>query len=83
MRDFLSFRRMLTPLLIQGIFWLSLVLLLVVGVVDLVKGEIISGLEVIFIGPILSRIICEMLVLFFRMNESLTDIQNKLPKAES
>ncbi len=78
MRDFLTFRRMLTPMLIQVIFWVGLVVCVLSGIVYMASGHgLLKGLQTIILGPILIRIICELVILFFRMNETLTDISNK------
>ncbi|MGB6977454.1 MAG: DUF4282 domain-containing protein [Gammaproteobacteria bacterium] len=80
MKNFLMFRRMLTPILIQVIFWLITIGCIISGIVDIVNHVWINGLVWIFIVPILARIGCELLILFFRMNETLTDIENLLKK---
>jgi hypothetical protein len=80
MKDFLVFRRMLAPVLIHVIFWLIAIGCIVSGILDIVNNIWINGLVWIFIGPILTRVGCELLILFFRMNETLTDIENLLKK---
>lgn len=76
MIDFLLFRRMLTPYLIQLLFWIGVFLCIVTGIVDIYHHAIAYGLEILLIGPILVRIFCELLILFFRINETLTDLKN-------
>lgn len=83
MRDFLLFRRMLTPILLQIIFWLGVIACIVSGIAGLFRREWINGLEIILLGPIMVRIFCELLILFFRMNETLTEIKNGLNKKTS
>jgi hypothetical protein len=42
-------------------------------------GKVIGalmGLGTMVLGPVIVRIYCEVLILFFRMNETLTDIRN-------
>ncbi len=78
MKDFLTFRHMLMPLLIQILFWVGLVLAIVTGVIDLFRGQIAHGLSLIFLGPIMVRLACELAILFFRINGTLTDIKNIL-----
>ena len=81
MRNFLAFRTMLTPLLIQTAFWAGLVICLAAGIYTLVQQHnIVRGLEVLIIGPVMVRILCESFILFFRMHETLVDINNKLVK---
>ncbi len=75
--DFLVFRRMIVPLIIQVIFWLGIGACLVIGIVGLAQGAI-EALLVLVLGPLVVRIYCELLIIFFRMNETLTDIKNEL-----
>ncbi len=76
MADFLLFRKMLTPILVQFLYWLSVVLLVIAGLVNIYHHAIIHGLQIIILGPILLRIFCEFLIIFFKMNENLVAIKN-------
>lgn len=83
MRDFLAFRTMLTPIIIQIIFWIGVVVCVMVGFVFIfgqLGGEFstIKGFLIILLGPIGVRIYCELLIIFFRMNETLTEIKHVL-----
>lgn len=89
MRDFLSFRRMITPIIIQIVFWLGVGLCLLAGLIMIVQGatsnfgggaQVLSGLLLFFFGPIAVRIYCELLIIFFRMNETLTEIKHLLER---
>ncbi|MGZ4392455.1 MAG: DUF4282 domain-containing protein [Gaiellaceae bacterium] len=74
---------------IHLLFWLGVVASVVVGITLIIHAfglttrrdrqiEAIYGLLVIFIGPLVVRIYCEILILFFRMNDSVSDIRNHL-----
>jgi hypothetical protein len=76
MTDFLLFRRMLTPVLVQLIFWLGVIACIFTGIVDIARNQILAGLQILILGPILVRVFCEVLILFFRINETLTEIKN-------
>lgn len=86
--DFLSFRKMITPIIIQIIFWIGVAICVIAGFGTIIAGigdyggglAVLGGLATIIFGPIVVRIYCELLILFFRMNETLTDISNKLDK---
>ncbi|MAZ39035.1 MAG: hypothetical protein CMF49_02865 [Legionellales bacterium] len=68
---------MLTPVLIQIIFWFVVAYCLFVGIYDLARHmNIMLALEILILGPIAARIISEFLILFFTMNETLTDIRD-------
>ena len=95
MNDFWSFRRMITPAIIQALFWVGSILSIIAGIVLIVAGSsihgygntgtgsVLLGLAYIFLGPFLVRIWCEVVILFFRMNETLTDISTKLGQKSS
>ena len=84
MGDFLKFETMITPFVIQVIFWLAVVVLIIAGVVQIVASEggggIITGLATIILGPILARIYCEIIIVFFRINDHLRAIQHNTQK---
>ncbi len=79
MKDFILFRRMISTIIIQIIFWLMVIGCIVACFILLSKKEEnfnYIGILILFLGPILSRIICEFLIIPFRYNETLTDIKN-------
>lgn len=80
MGDFLSFRKMITPVIIQSIFWIGVAVAIIGGIVVLVAadeaGTRVLGLLYMILGPLYWRVFCEMVILFFRMNETLIDIKN-------
>jgi multisubunit Na+/H+ antiporter MnhG subunit len=80
MGDFLAFRRMITPVLIQVVYWILTVVAVVVGFVLLLAGDGVAkrflGLLILVIGPLVVRIYAEASILFFRMNQTLTEIKN-------
>jgi hypothetical protein len=78
-RDFLCFRRMLLPWLIQICFWVGIILCILAGINTLYhEHAVLKALKSLIFGPIALRVICEFLILFFRMNETLTDINQKI-----
>lgn len=76
MRDFLAFRKMLTPIFIQAFFWASVILFVVAAINNFIHSSAVHGLQVLILGPILSRVLCEFLLIFFRINETLTELKN-------
>ncbi len=82
MRDFLSFRRMITPVLVQVLFWIAILLFIFIAIIDIihhVNWRVI--LEIIILGPLATRIICELLILAFRINDNLAAIRTHLVKS--
>lgn len=94
MSDFLSFRKMITPVIIVALFWAGSLFCVVGGLIGMASGmassygasqQVLGSFLLVVLGPIAVRIWCELLILFFRMNETLTDIRNSLaaPKGPS
>ena len=79
MNDFLRFEAMITPVLIQVLFWLAVVACLVIGGLALAYGDerdLGLGLGLIILGPILARIYAEILIVIFRINDHLRQIRD-------
>jgi len=85
MGDFLAFRKMITPAVIQIFFWLGVIVCVVAGLGILSSGEAVAAASpvpptltavlVLVIGPLLVRIYCELLMVLFRIYESLRAIE--------
>ncbi|MCH8309554.1 MAG: DUF4282 domain-containing protein [Chloroflexi bacterium] len=85
MEDFLTFRRMITPTLIQIAFWLAIVATVIFGLAGLAFGDglgKLGGLAILIFGPLYARVIAELFILVFRMNETLTDIKNNTDRRD-
>ena len=84
--DYLTFRAMITPIFIQVIFWLGVAAIVVMALIAMIAGisngeagiAILYGLLTIVVGPVVWRIYCELLIVFFRMLDMLREINNKM-----
>jgi hypothetical protein len=86
MSDFWSFRTMITPVIIEIIFWIGVIVCLIGGGIMIFSGfsgyhtgqaqTLWTGLGVFFLGPLVVRVYCEILIVFFRINETLTEIKH-------
>lgn len=90
MNEFLSFRKMITPLIIQVIFWVGVVAHAIWGLVILImltaqKGVLgfilglIAGFVVFVVGVLLVRIWCELIILLFKIYDELKAIRTGQP----
>ncbi len=94
-RDFLSFKRMITPVIIKFFFAIGIGISVLVGIgvffggviggisegsFGAVLGGFIMGPLVIVLGVLSVRIYAELLILAFQINETLTDIRNLLER---
>jgi hypothetical protein len=78
---FWSFRRMVTPFVVEIVSMLALVAVAVAGVVVIVlgarrgdAGEVGEGVALLLLGPIAARIYFEALIVIFRINDTLGEI---------
>ena len=82
MSDFMTFRWMLTPVLIQIMFVLGSLATIAAGLVAIGhgaahhhSGQVGAGIALVLLGPIVIRLYAELLIVVFRINDSLTDIR--------
>jgi hypothetical protein len=94
MMEFITFKRMITPILIQIVFWLAVVAIVIGGAITAVVGltqiggrtpaagitGVVGGIAIILFGPLVARIYAEILIVIFRINETLTDLGETLAK---
>ena len=92
LKDFLAFRRMIVPVLIQVIYWVLTAFAVMAGIVSILGGIVSLGVDrnweslvvigggciALVVGPIVLRIIAEFVLVIFRISETLTDIRATL-----
>ncbi len=85
MGDFLAFRKMVTPVIIEILFWMGVIVCIIAGLVMIVMGikglgdqMVLKGVLLAILGPLGVRVYCEILIVFFRINETLTEIKHVL-----
>lgn len=86
-KKFLNFDQMITPTIIKIVFWIGAALSVLSGIVIIISGitsyiggagEVFMGLLTMILGPFVVRIYCELLIIFFKMNETMTEIKEQL-----
>ncbi|MBN1284155.1 MAG: hypothetical protein JXB47_02025 [Anaerolineae bacterium] len=81
MRDYLTYRRMIVPILIQGVFWIGAVGSIVVGAwLAIQDGRPLLGILIMILGPLGVRVGTEVLMVVFRISLTLTEIKEILAK---
>ena len=69
---------MITPVLIQILFWVGVVACFILGITDIAKhNDILHGIQIIILGPLLLRIVAEVTIIVFKINDHLRTISNK------
>ncbi|MBU1045272.1 MAG: DUF4282 domain-containing protein [Candidatus Omnitrophica bacterium] len=82
MRDFLFFRKLVTPVIVQILFWMgiSVWLFKMFGLVNelrLGQSNIMAALTLIVVWPLTLRLYCEIIMLIFKINENLLKLNQK------
>lgn len=75
-RDFVTFNRFITPVVMPVVFWVAVGITVIMGIVTIVDGArlglagtVISGIITLFFGPVFVRILCELVLTFFRRGD--------------
>jgi hypothetical protein len=81
--EYLKFRKMITPVVIQVLFWIGLVACVISALVYFGKGtgeSVLAGIVTLLLGPLVVRIYCELLIVLFRMRDLLESIRDNTRK---
>lgn len=79
--DFIKFKKMVTPVIIQILFWIGVAISVIGGLISIIGGAtsdygggamVFTGLLWILLGPLVVRIYCELLIVVFSINDTLT-----------
>jgi len=83
--DFIYLKKMVTPIFMQYIYWIGLAACVIIGFVRIIQGAgvpygggtlVFSGILTLFLGPIVVRIACELIVVLFQISDTLKDIRD-------
>jgi hypothetical protein len=69
--DYLSFKALITPVLIQVIFWIGILAIVISGLLAMIGGQFLGGLLMILLGPLLWRFYCELIIIGFKINDGV------------
>jgi Domain of unknown function (DUF4282)/Protein of unknown function (DUF2510) len=75
MRDFFAFRTMISATVIQVVFVLGLIGIVVAAIGAIASDQATFGILLLIFGGLYWRIICEFIIVVFRMNSSLNAIR--------
>lgn len=88
MSDFLKFKKMITPIIIQILFWIGAAVCVIGGITEIVGGMntpygggggiVFMGIILLLLGPILVRVVCELIIVLFNIHDMLATIKRKV-----
>jgi hypothetical protein len=73
---------MITPVIIQVVFWILVAIVVISGLFSL-GDNFLYGLLMIILGPIVVRIYAEILIVLFKMNDWLAEINQTLTEIKN
>ncbi len=85
MWDLLYLKKMVTPIFMQYIYWIGLAACVIIGLARIFQGAgtsygggalVFSGILTLLLGPIVIRIVCELIVVLFQISDTLKDIRD-------
>jgi hypothetical protein len=75
MADFFAFRTMIAATFIQVIFVIGLAGIALFALGAIANDQALAGLLLLAFGALYWRVVCEVFIVFFRMNETLAAIK--------
>jgi len=86
--DFLKFKKMMTPIIIQILFWIGVAVCVIAGIIEIASGinipyggggsVVFMGILLLLLGPILVRVWCELMLVLFSIHDMLAIIVHKV-----
>ena len=74
---------MVTPKLLTIFYWILLFAFITKGIGDIFEGDFFRGLVWVVGGSLASRVACELVVVLFRIHETLHEINDKTKDIDS
>jgi len=79
MWNYLRFKKMITPFIFQLTCWVGIFICIASGIyVIAVRHNLPKGLAIALAGPIIVRVMCEIVIVFFRIYEALLVIKEDI-----
>lgn len=78
-KEFSTFRFFITPVFMQIIFWIGVGVIAVFSIRMMTFGGsfVLMGFIYLIVGPIFWRVLCESLIILFRIHNNLEEINRK------
>lgn len=82
--NFTSFDKMITPTIIKILFYIGVAASIIFALGIMFKGgfAVLLGLIWLVLGPVMVRVYCELLIVMFKVHESLIAIRRNTSNAE-
>lgn len=75
MNDYLTFKKMITPIVLQILFWLAVLGIVIYALSTMFGSSFWMGLLTLILGPIVVRIYFELMIILFKIHDQLNVIR--------
>ena len=76
MKEFLSYKTMITPGIVKVLSYIGMVIALVMGLIG-IAVEPLTGIGTAILGPVAVRIYAELMLVIFEINDNLKKLNDK------
>jgi len=76
-KDLLTLNQFITPAIMTVVYWILMVIAIVVSLVVLFSGSVLQGLFALVLAPLYVRVLCEVMVLLFKIHGVLCEIRDQ------
>jgi len=76
-KDLLTLNKFITPMIMTVVYWILMVVAIVVSLGLLFSGGVIQGIFSLILAPIYVRVICEVMILLFKIHGVLCEIRDQ------
>jgi len=76
-KDLLTLNKFITPTIMTVVYWVLMVVAIVVSLVMLFSGSVIQGIFSLILAPIYVRVLCEVMILLFKIHGVLCEIRDQ------
>ena len=81
-KELLFFKKFVTPQIITVVYWVILFGLIITGFDYMTSGKLklaklLIGFGIIVFGAVAARIFCELLIVIFKINDTLKEMNSK------
>ena len=77
MREYLGFDKLITPALVRILFWVLIAIDVFAALGHIFGGYFLRGILILVVGPLVIRVYCEIIVVIFQINNTLTEIRDE------
>lgn len=76
-RSIFYFDTMLMPKIIMFVYWMILLVIFLGAVGAILDDEVGEGLGIMFFGSVGARLLCELMIVLFKINENIQKIADR------